>query len=296
MPSPTAEYKTRVLDEVNSYRGLCHPVRANFFERLLTRNVRIQDLHPNPDDEFCIESIGPNYSIVQEYERHIRVAMGAGAFAEPIEDALIVEKMSTGGFMLLNGHHRWLAAIRAGLSRVPVQIINTVPDTKIISKVEKSRHDMVASFDLDEVLLAGDSEPSGKDLPFPLNKIFPQRVRKNTGALVKELRKMGFAIWIYTGDYHDNTYLKTMLALHGIRVDGIVSGLKRKKSGSTLRQAFSKKYCVSVHVDNESVLMVNTRSMDYVTETLPKKAFWAVETLACVKKSLSELNKSGAES
>ena len=41
-------------------------------------------------------------------------------FDEPV----LVNRMKAGGYMILNGHHRWAAALQRGLDRLHVQIMN----------------------------------------------------------------------------------------------------------------------------------------------------------------------------
>ena len=108
MGEVTAEYQKRVLDEIKNYAGLSHPVKASMLERLCKKKVSIKKLHPNPEDEFSMVKIGPNYGIVGNYESEFRNAINHGM--NPMEEPLVVEKMSTGGYLILNGHHRWMAA------------------------------------------------------------------------------------------------------------------------------------------------------------------------------------------
>ena len=41
-------------------------------------------------------------------------------FPEPV----IVHKMKPDGYMILNGHHRWAAALKTGLSKLRIEITN----------------------------------------------------------------------------------------------------------------------------------------------------------------------------
>lgn len=74
-------------------------------------------MHANPLDEFSNPRIGPSDSAVAKYIKEINTT---GRLSTPIE----VQKLSTGGYEIVNGHHRWLAAQKAGLERVPIQIKN----------------------------------------------------------------------------------------------------------------------------------------------------------------------------
>ena len=125
MARVSEEYKRLVLDDIKSFEKLNHPVKAGLLERLLVRKLPLSELHPNPQDEFCMESIGPSYAIISDYEKTFRdrIRHGEDIFGQ-YDDPLMVEKMSTGGYMILNGHHRWMAARRIHLGKVPIRIVN----------------------------------------------------------------------------------------------------------------------------------------------------------------------------
>ena len=91
--------------------------KASLWERLTTREADINDLHANPLDEFSNPRIGPSDSAVAKYVEEINTT---GGLSTPIE----VQKLSTGGYEIVNGHHRWLAAQKVGLETVPIQIKN----------------------------------------------------------------------------------------------------------------------------------------------------------------------------
>ena len=98
------------------------PGRVNPLMCQLRRSARLKHVHPNPEDEFCFQDIGPNYKIISDYEQQILQARknDTRIFSEP----LTVQKMYPDGYMLLNGHHRWAAAVRLGEEKVPVRIVN----------------------------------------------------------------------------------------------------------------------------------------------------------------------------
>ncbi|MBP3199725.1 MAG: ParB N-terminal domain-containing protein [Butyrivibrio sp.] len=92
-------------------------VKASFWERIRTKTAKVGDINPNPLDEFSNPKIGPNESAVSRYIKEINTN---GTISEPIE----VQKLSSGGYEIVNGHHRWLAAIKTGLKDVPIKIVN----------------------------------------------------------------------------------------------------------------------------------------------------------------------------
>ncbi len=56
--------------------------------------------------------------------------------------------------MLLNGHHRWMAAYRFELKKTKVEIVNVTHEEDIRKAMEKTSNVKCASFDFDEVVLA----------------------------------------------------------------------------------------------------------------------------------------------
>lgn len=261
----TEEYRRVVLADLKNYEKLNRPLKAGFLERLFVRKVPLAMLHPNPRDEFSETSIGPNYSIVSDYEKYFRsmIQMQQDPIG-PFDEPLIVEKMSTGGYMILNGHHRWMAARRLGMNVIPVHIVNVSTDVEIIAAVHKSTRDMCVAFDLDEILLTdGSTYPMHKELPFPLNRIYKKTLRQNASTLINELRRAGFDVWIYSEEYYTEAYLRFLFRLHGTKYDGVINAMRHRKSKSTLQNAFADKYRISLHVDNDNVICVQTRTKNY---------------------------------
>lgn len=189
--------------------------------------------------------------------------------------------------MLLNGHHRWLAAHHEGMKTVPVQIVNVTPEEEIYNAISKSARNMCVSFDFDEVLLTDvKSDDADKQLRFPLNKIYPGTLRKNAAALIRDLQTLGFDVWIYTGNYHSTEYINGLFSIHNAKVDGIVNGLSKRKSTNNIKKLFTDKYNISLHIDNESVICVDTKSKNYdIYDITPDKISWAADVMKKIKNS-----------
>ena len=113
------QYVLQDLEETEGNREL---VRASLLERKMVRHLAPNQLHVNPDDEFTDPDIGPSDRIISEYMELIRVLQyqRQDIFEEPV----LVNKMKAGGYMLLNGHHRWAAAWKRGLDKIHVSIMN----------------------------------------------------------------------------------------------------------------------------------------------------------------------------
>ena len=128
---------------------------------------------------------------------------------------------------------------------------------------------MKISFDLDEVLFVSpDNYEVEPELRFPLNKMFPERLRKGTPYLINELQRRGFEVWVYTSSFRSEVYIKTLFRNYNIRFDSIVNGYRHKKEvqGSnqmTLPQKMPSHYRISLHIDDEDIVVRNARSYGY---------------------------------
>lgn len=120
---------------------------------------------------------------------------------------------------------------------------------------------MRVSFDLDEVLFINpDTHKAEPKLRFPFNKIFIERLRLGTPELIKKLQEEGFEVWVYTSSFRSERYIKTLFALYHVRFDGIVNGTRHLKEvqgkrRDTLPQKMPSKYRISLHVDDEAVIV-----------------------------------------
>lgn len=118
-PTALASY---IEEDLNKMKGKLEPVKVNPLMRLGTKKVSPYELHVNPDDEFSMPNIGPNGSIVDNY---CRIARRDDAIGRPVyEEPILVLKLRSEGYMMLNGHHRWAGAIRAGIPKVRISIEN----------------------------------------------------------------------------------------------------------------------------------------------------------------------------
>jgi RHS repeat-associated protein len=90
---------------------------TSWWKRLTTRQAKTIDLKPNPLDPYSDPKIGPNESAVRQYIDEIRMT---GTISEPIR----VKELASGGYEIVDGHHRWLAALMTNLKYVPIEIIN----------------------------------------------------------------------------------------------------------------------------------------------------------------------------
>ena len=128
---------------------------------------------------------------------------------------------------------------------------------------------MRVSFDLDEVLFVSPkthkTEPS---LPFPLRSFFRERLRLGTPALIHTLQGMGYEVWVYTSSFRSEAYIRRLFRCYGVKFDGIVNGERhlrevQRDRKERLPQKVPSHYRISLHVDDESVIVTSGRQMGF---------------------------------
>ena len=128
---------------------------------------------------------------------------------------------------------------------------------------------MRVSFDLDEVLfvspLTHKTEPP---LPFPFCRIFKERLRLGTPELIRTLQKMGYEVWVYTSSFRSERYIRRLFRCYGVKFDGIVNGERhlrevQRDRKETLPQKVPSHYRISLHVDDEAVIVTSGRQMGF---------------------------------
>ncbi|MGS7252925.1 hypothetical protein ACQ7NP_17565 [Pseudomonas anuradhapurensis] len=113
------------------------------------------------------------------------------------------------------------------------------------------------SFDIDDTLAcqADHAAAEHSKLPAFVHRWLGEPLRSGTRALIRDLRRQGCSIWIYTSSGRTPSYIRRWLMLYGIRVDGVVNSdrhqhaLARNGLGhapSKLPSAFD----IDLHVDD----------------------------------------------
>lgn len=255
-------YTKYVTDDIKNHKGLFHPIKSPIALRIKSRKIDPAKLHANPQDEFSMNDVGPNWSIITNYEKTIQLHTIRD---EDIfdNDPIIVVRLDKGGYMILNGHHRWMACLILRLKKVPIKIVNITQDDDIHKIINKSNRNRCVTIDFDEVLFADKLQKTGEKIPFPFNRIYKKNIRDNASLLIREFQRQGYDVWIYTGSYLSEQYIKGLFFFNKCQVDGIVNGLNGKKNPQKLRDIFRTKYDMILHVDNEMITFVNTRSKKY---------------------------------
>ncbi len=285
-----------VAKDIEERKGVSIPVHAGLLERLLIRKVSCKKLHPNAEDEFSIPSVGPSHKIISNYESKFRTAMKRG---EPLfDDPLIVEKLRPSGYLLLNGHHRWAAAMRCNVKKVPVRIINYASESDIKTILKKSQHDKRVTVDLDEVIFRSPDYEflEKKAFTFPLSLRFKQRVRLGVPALFYYFAQHGYDIWVYASDFYSIDDIQKFFKAYSVRVDGIITGVgKREQNNSEserrMKELINNKYQMTLHVDNDAIIETHNNAKGFEEyEINASGEEWSQKAIAIVE----EIEKNAA--
>ena len=111
-----------IQKDLSMMEGRRETVKAGMLDRMRIRKVSPKQLHVNPDDEFSYPNIGPNDAIISNY---CQLALRNSSLnLEVFDEPIIVNKLRVGGYLILNGHHRWAGAIRAHVKTVRISIEN----------------------------------------------------------------------------------------------------------------------------------------------------------------------------
>ena len=270
MASTSTAFTESIAEDIKKYEGVRVLLKAGLLESLLVKKTSCDNLHPNPEDEFSIPAIGPSYRIISDYEKDIRDCMNKGM--DPFsnwEDPLYVQKMYPEGYMLLNGHHRWAAAKRIGLKKVPVKIVSLTEEKDVKEMLEGSSNEKRITLDLDELVFCnGPEDEAEQALLFPFNMIYKERIRLGIPALCSFFTKKGYDIWVYTSKFYSLSYLKALFRKYHINPVGIIVGTSRAKrlSSSTKRnieKLIADKYKETINLYPDMVLVIHSRLYDF---------------------------------
>ena len=113
---------TRIREDLEKMQDKRETVKPNIFEKLFIKKALTSELHVNPEDEFTYANVGPNDAIMENYRQIARrnSSLGLPVFEEPVQ----VNKLRQGGYLILNGHHRWAGAVKARIPKVRISIVN----------------------------------------------------------------------------------------------------------------------------------------------------------------------------
>jgi len=116
---------------------------------------------------------------------------------------------------------------------------------------------MRVSFDLDDTLFVSpDKFKTEKELLFPFNKIFKERLRYGTISLLNYIKKQEIELWIYTTSFRSENYIKNLFRCYHLKIDSIVNGQRHADEiqDNKLEIMPSKcpnKYHIDLHIDDD---------------------------------------------
>lgn len=254
------DYEEYVLKDIERYKDIAKPKKTGLIERYMKKSCPPEELHPNPKDEFSMESIGPNFTIVQNYVADMKRCVRL--YLPIFEEAVVVEKMEPDGYMIINGHHRWLAALRAGVDKLHIQIVNLVHEEDMHRMLDKSENTKRVSFDLDEVLLTADESKQAQIIDHLFSRRIKERLRTGAPELIKTLQEKGYDVWVYTAGYNSEEYMNDFFSMYEIEIDGVVNGVNAKRKQNTdeikrIREKMESKYKTALHIDSDTVLVID---------------------------------------
>ena len=214
---------------------------------------------------------------------------GSGPWSE-IDERLMVERMYPHGYMLINGHHRWAAAMRMKLKKAPIQILNLTHEEDIINMVERSKNNRRAAVDLNDLVFAdGTDLPQEKKLSFPSGIRYKERIRLGFPALCRFLQSMKYDVWVFTADYCSVDYIEALLKKYHVRPDGIITASERlqrnsSKKGNNIKDVMKKKYIRTLTLYNDMMIVVDNETGDYRQIAIEGTADdWSASVIKAVK-------------
>ncbi|WDY55818.1 hypothetical protein [Pseudomonas sp. PSKL.D1] len=154
------------------------------------------------------------------------------------------------------------------------------------------------SFDIDDTL-ACQAEHSAVEpgkLPACVHRWLGEPLRIGTRELIRDLRRRGCSIWIYTSSGRTPSYIRRWLLLYGIHVDGVVNSDRHQhaltargftNAPSKLPSAFG----IDLHIDDsEGVRMEGIDHGFRVLTVCPKDEDWARKVLESAAKVQAQLD------
>lgn len=269
-----------VRDQLAKYQGISFPVKSSILRRLFIKKLHWKKMHPNPDDPFTNPDVGPSERIISDYKNKL---LKNNSELEPI----VLEKMHPDGYLIMNGHHRWAAAMMLDIKRIPVRIVNLTHEDDIKRMLRNAKHDKRVAIDLDEVIFTADSDGSYEDsLPFPFSITFKERIRSGIPALFNYLKKNGYDIWVYSANDYSFDHIHRLFKLYHVSVDGVVTGMHRLSKGkeaNPIQVLLTSKYKYTLNIDNNSVLKIYNQTGSFIEKEIhTEDSNWSAQVMAIV--------------
>ena len=289
------EFDDFIAGEIKKSKGVYYPVKSGILRRLLMKKAKCSEMHPNPSDEFCDPAIGPSYRIISEYQKQFLTDIRFHRFFD--NEPIVIEKAHPDGYIILNGHHRWAAAIRIRQEKVPVKLVTLMHEEDVKRILASTGRSKRAVLDLDEAVFTGDpAEPAEKPLRFPFGRIYTERIRLGVPALFHFLTTHGYDVWLYSSGYYSFDYVQRYFRRYGVKVTGVISAANRQSKAAReqrrkLEQSITESYSTTLHIDPGAVLEVNNSTGEYADHELSSSGGrWPQEAIGVIER----IGKGGA--
>lgn len=151
---------------------------------------------------------------------------------------------------------------------------------------------MRISFDLDDTLICyGEGTRCEPRLPWPLRwLVHDEPLRLGARGLLRELRRQGCEVWVYTTSDRTPWEVACWLRLHGVRLDGVINQQSHRRAnrpgpGYSPPSKNPRRFGIDLHVDDsEGVRAEGERHGFEVLVVDPGDADWAGKVLAAVER------------
>lgn len=128
---------------------------------------------------------------------------------------------------------------------------------------------MKVSFDLDDTLFVSPPNyKTEKELKFPFNKIYKERLRLGTIDLMNWIREQGIELWVYTTSFRTERYIRGLFRCYGIKLDFVVNGERHAREVQAdkrepMPSKYPAKYRIDLHIDDDISVVQNGRTYGF---------------------------------
>ena len=141
---------------------------------------------------------------------------------------------------------------------------------------------MRISFDIDDTLVCDASVPDEQFVPRWKQWWYPERLRRGTRDLMRELNVRRHQVWIYTTSYRSTRYLGGWFGSFGISISGVVNQQRHERVvGRQGPSKYPPAFGIHLLVDDlEGVRMEGEHFGFRVVRVAPEDEGWAARVLA----------------
>ncbi|MCT8166834.1 hypothetical protein KY380_23610 [Pseudomonas sp. HD6421] len=150
-----------------------------------------------------------------------------------------------------------------------------------------SRPKMRISFDIDDTLACLPEHSAAEDCKLPefVHRWLGEPLRAGTRSLIRDLRRQGCSVWVYTSSGRTPAYIRRWLMLYGIHVDGVVNSDRHQHALNA--QGFFKgpskyppAFDIDLHVDDSEGVRIEGLDHGFrVVVVCPKDESWTQKVL-----------------